>query len=70
MFDLKTLKTLDEALDMARDYLLEENASKEDSPFAQSLIKAQEKIRREIHLKTANITHVKRVVEAQRSRVV
>ena len=70
MLDLKTLKTIDEALDMALDNLLEENALKKDSPYAQSFIKAQEKVRQEINLKTANIIRVKRAVKAQRGRAV
>ncbi len=48
MFDLKTLKTIDEALDMALDNLVEENAFKKDSPYAQSFVRAKEKVQTEI----------------------
>ena len=48
MLDLKTLKTIDEALDMALDTLVEENAFKKDSPYAQHFFQAQKKVRAEI----------------------
>lgn len=48
MLDLKTLKTIDEALDMALDNLLEENAFKKDSPYAQRFLKAKRNVCAEI----------------------
>lgn len=46
--DLETLKTIDEALDMALDNLIEEHAFKKDSPYAQRFVRAQEKVRTKI----------------------
>lgn len=48
MLDLKTLKTIDEALDMAKDALIEEDAMNPNAPYVQRFIKAQKKVRSEI----------------------
>ena len=48
MLDLKTLKTLDEALDMARDTLYEEYGMNPDGPYTQRFVKAQKRVRSEI----------------------
>jgi len=60
MLDIKTLKILDEALDMTLDHLVEENALKKDSPYAQQFIKAQEKVRKEIQQCTLKIIQTKK----------
>ena len=48
MIDAKTLKVLDEALDIALADLVEENAMDKTSPYVQKFIQAQKVVRREI----------------------
>jgi hypothetical protein len=48
MIDAKTLKVLDEALDIALANLIEENAMDKTSPYVQKFVKAQKVVRREI----------------------
>lgn len=56
MLDLKTLKTIDEALDIALANLVEENALKEDSPYVQRFVHAQKKVHFEIEKHKKNNT--------------
>ena len=63
MLDLKTLKTINEGLDIALGVLIEENAMNSKAPYVQQFIKAQKKVRSEI----AKFRQNSKVLEVQKS---